>query len=139
MRWFHWTVDQFMCVYNPPNAEPLVLERMPTDEEARQGGPAAWIHTKASAGGEGWRRGVGDASQARCFHRRAVLKLLPGAAAPQALYRLAEPSRELLKGCAPDMCQVQCEGPGGEGGACMCAAATAAHRAGRRHGAAAPG
>ncbi|EFN55417.1 hypothetical protein CHLNCDRAFT_134554 [Chlorella variabilis] len=27
MRWFHWTVDQFMCVFNPPNAEPLVLER----------------------------------------------------------------------------------------------------------------
>ena len=21
MRWFHWTVDQFMSVYNPPNAE----------------------------------------------------------------------------------------------------------------------
>ena len=21
MRWFHWTVDQFMNVYNPPNAE----------------------------------------------------------------------------------------------------------------------
>ena len=29
-----------------PNAEPLVLERVPTDTEARQGGPAAWIHTK---------------------------------------------------------------------------------------------
>jgi hypothetical protein len=21
MRWFHWTVDQFLGVYNPPNAE----------------------------------------------------------------------------------------------------------------------
>ena len=21
MRWFHWSVDQFMNVYNPPNAE----------------------------------------------------------------------------------------------------------------------
>jgi hypothetical protein len=21
MRWFHWTVDQFMEVFNPPNAE----------------------------------------------------------------------------------------------------------------------
>ena len=21
MRWFHWTVEQFMEVYNPPNAE----------------------------------------------------------------------------------------------------------------------
>jgi broad specificity phosphatase PhoE len=47
MRWFHWTVDQFMGVFNPPNAEPLVLERVPTDTEARQGGPATWIHTKA--------------------------------------------------------------------------------------------
>lgn len=47
MRWFHWTVDQFMSVFNPPNAEPLVLERVPSDVEARQGGPVAWIHTKA--------------------------------------------------------------------------------------------
>lgn len=36
----------FKCLQ--PNAEPLVLERVPTDTEARQGGPAAWIHTKAS-------------------------------------------------------------------------------------------
>ena len=21
MRWFHWTVEQFLEVYNPPNAE----------------------------------------------------------------------------------------------------------------------
>ena len=25
MRWFHWTVDQFMNVYNPPNAEVSAL------------------------------------------------------------------------------------------------------------------
>ena len=25
MRWFHWTVDQFMNVYNPPNAEVSLL------------------------------------------------------------------------------------------------------------------
>lgn len=47
MRWFHWTVDQFMRVYNPPNAVPLVLERILPDESLRAGGPAAWIHTKA--------------------------------------------------------------------------------------------
>lgn len=47
MRWFHWTVDQFMNVYNPPNAEPLILERVPETSEARSGGPVAWIHTKA--------------------------------------------------------------------------------------------
>jgi len=26
MRWFHWTVDQFLKVSNPNNAEPIVLE-----------------------------------------------------------------------------------------------------------------
>ncbi|GAB4814314.1 hypothetical protein N2152v2_001360 [Parachlorella kessleri] len=47
MRWFHWTVDQFMNVFNPPNAEPIVMERITSDYESRQGGPASWIHTKA--------------------------------------------------------------------------------------------
>lgn len=47
MRWFHWTVDQFMGVYNPPNAVPLVLERVVPEESTRPGGPATWIHTKA--------------------------------------------------------------------------------------------
>lgn len=47
MRWFHWTVDQFMGVFNPPNAVPLVLERVADDEISRPGGPLAWIHTKA--------------------------------------------------------------------------------------------
>ena len=51
MRWFHWTVDQFMSVYNPPNAEPLVMERVASDWEARQDGPATWIHTKVRVGG----------------------------------------------------------------------------------------
>lgn len=47
MRWFHWTVDQFLSVYNAPNAEPLVLERVANDLEARTGGPISWIHTKS--------------------------------------------------------------------------------------------
>lgn len=47
MRWFHWTVDQFMRVYNPPNAAPVVLERVPDVEAARPDGPTTWIHTKA--------------------------------------------------------------------------------------------
>ena len=47
MRWFHWTVAQFMKVYNPPNAVPLVLERILPDASLRSGGPASWIHTKA--------------------------------------------------------------------------------------------
>ncbi len=28
--------------------QPLVLERVPHDTEARQGGPASWIHTKVT-------------------------------------------------------------------------------------------
>jgi hypothetical protein len=24
MRWFHWTVDEFLNVFNPPNCQPLV-------------------------------------------------------------------------------------------------------------------
>lgn len=47
MRWFHWTVDEFMGVFNPPNAEPLVLERIVHDDEAAPGGPVYWVHTKA--------------------------------------------------------------------------------------------
>jgi broad specificity phosphatase PhoE len=47
MRWFHWTVDQFMRVYNPPNAAPIVLERVSDETSSRANGPATWIHTKA--------------------------------------------------------------------------------------------
>ncbi|GAX79717.1 hypothetical protein CEUSTIGMA_g7158.t1 [Chlamydomonas eustigma] len=47
MRWFHWTLDQYLMVHNPPNAEPLVLERIPNDTEAKPGGAVAWMHTKA--------------------------------------------------------------------------------------------
>ena len=46
MRWLHWTVEQLLAVYNPPNAEPLVLERMVPDQLERIG---AWAHTKARA------------------------------------------------------------------------------------------
>ncbi|KAF8054608.1 phosphoglycerate mutase-like protein [Scenedesmus sp. PABB004] len=44
MRWFHWGVDQFMSVYNPPNAVPIVLEKV--DAAALEGTPAA-LHTKS--------------------------------------------------------------------------------------------
>ena len=42
MRWFHWTVDQFLNVYNPGNCEPIVLERLVPQST----GVASWIHTK---------------------------------------------------------------------------------------------
>jgi len=47
MRWFHWTVEQYLQVFNPPNAEPLILERVPDDWSARTNGSNAWVHTKA--------------------------------------------------------------------------------------------
>lgn len=46
MRWFHWTVEQFLKVYNPPNAQPIVLERITSEAESLPGGPASWLHTK---------------------------------------------------------------------------------------------
>lgn len=42
MRWFHWTVDQFLTVYNPPNAEPVILERITPHTSSN----ASWTHTK---------------------------------------------------------------------------------------------
>lgn len=136
MRWFHWTVDQFMDVFNPvsgavrgldvlleldcgavvgaglhyktdeprcrvaslsivvaahlpyaplpscclvqPNAEPLVLERVPTDTEARQGGPASWIHTKV-----GW---VGWAARLLQPQLCSVVLALPMLSAPYPLF-----------------------------------------------------
>jgi hypothetical protein len=35
-----------MNVFNPPNAEPIVMERITNEHESRQGGPVSWIHTK---------------------------------------------------------------------------------------------
>ncbi|GAX81779.1 hypothetical protein CEUSTIGMA_g9207.t1 [Chlamydomonas eustigma] len=29
MKWFHWTVDEFLEVYNPKNCDPVVLEKLP--------------------------------------------------------------------------------------------------------------
>eukprot|EP00201_Polytomella_parva_P007454 CAMPEP_0175058496 /NCGR_PEP_ID=MMETSP0052_2-20121109/11878_1 /TAXON_ID=51329 ORGANISM="Polytomella parva, Strain SAG 63-3" /NCGR_SAMPLE_ID=MMETSP0052_2 /ASSEMBLY_ACC=CAM_ASM_000194 /LENGTH=505 /DNA_ID=CAMNT_0016323879 /DNA_START=389 /DNA_END=1902 /DNA_ORIENTATION=+ len=46
MRWFHWTVEQFLSVYNPPNAEPLVLERILDPGSNNNGINNAWRHTK---------------------------------------------------------------------------------------------
>ena len=117
MRWFHWTVDQFMSVFNPPNAEPLVMERVASDWEARQDGPATWIHTKVGVGALGsvclgWvqcccMRGVpGGAPRwaavlGRCLQHTHVWP----PPVLQALYRLSPESREIIKGCTEDMCR----------------------------------
>jgi len=42
MRWFHWTVDQFLKVYNPGHCQPIILERIVPQPT----GVASWIHTK---------------------------------------------------------------------------------------------
>jgi broad specificity phosphatase PhoE len=44
MRWFHWTLDEYLLVHNPPNAEPLVLERIPSDGDH---GDQSFLHTKS--------------------------------------------------------------------------------------------
>jgi broad specificity phosphatase PhoE/uncharacterized coiled-coil protein SlyX len=49
MRWFGWSVDEVLRVFNPPNATPIVLERvdaLPGDDDGAAGG-APWIHTQA--------------------------------------------------------------------------------------------
>lgn len=32
MRWFHWTVDEFLQVYNPSNCSPVIVERLPWED-----------------------------------------------------------------------------------------------------------
>ncbi|PSC69817.1 phosphoglycerate mutase [Micractinium conductrix] len=44
-RWLHWTVEQFLAVWNPGNAEPIVLERVPDSELAPHA--VLRMHTKA--------------------------------------------------------------------------------------------
>jgi broad specificity phosphatase PhoE len=46
MRWFHWTVHQMLSVYNPPNAEPLVMERVPQGAADLLGCDPRLVHTK---------------------------------------------------------------------------------------------
>lgn len=42
MRWFHWTVDEFLSVYNPSNATPVVMKRIGLVEDGMP-----WVHTKS--------------------------------------------------------------------------------------------
>ncbi|KAK3240875.1 hypothetical protein CYMTET_49318 [Cymbomonas tetramitiformis] len=44
MRWYHWTVREFESVYNPPNATPVLLERVDITEEDAKG---KFKHTKS--------------------------------------------------------------------------------------------
>ena len=44
MRWFHWSVDQFLDVYNPPNAE-VGCTPIPCQDSGTQG-----LHVHLTAG-----------------------------------------------------------------------------------------
>lgn len=46
MRWLHWSVDEFERVYNPPNSQPIVLERRPFAELQLEGWHLGKVHTK---------------------------------------------------------------------------------------------
>jgi len=55
MNWFRWTVDECNAVYNPPNATPLVLERIAgpldfasqMDSDSDGGLNMSWVKLKA--------------------------------------------------------------------------------------------
>ena len=80
MRWFHWTVADFLECYNPPNAAPVVLER--TISPIAPDGCFDSVDNCA----------LDDPSSVRVHTK--------------ALYRLSPASRSVLKGCTEEMCYV---------------------------------
>ena len=88
------TVDQFLAVWNPPNAEPIVMERIdlaadgascpdPLQRRGSGGTGLGWVHTKASgrrAGGPaaGWRQGVRGLATGRSRQMARRLSLQAG-------------------------------------------------------------
>ena len=79
MRWFHWTVADFLQCYNPPNAAPVVLERTISPIA-----PDGCFDSVDCA--------LDDPSSVRVHTK--------------ALYRLSRSSRSVLKGCTEEMCYV---------------------------------
>ena len=79
MRWFHWTVADFLECYNQPNAAPVVLERTISPIA-----PDGCFDSVDSA--------LDDPSSVRVHTK--------------ALYRLSPASRSVLKGCTEEMCYV---------------------------------
>ena len=79
MRWFHWTVADFLECYNPPNAAPVVLERTISPIA-----PDGCFDSVDSA--------LDDPSSVRVHTK--------------ALYRRSPESRSVLKGCTEEMCYV---------------------------------
>jgi len=77
-----------MEVYNPPNAEPVVLERIPGRDLVR-----AWQQAVVGAGGA-------HSSQPPLGPKGEVDL---GFLHTKSFYRLAQPSMSILRGCTTDM------------------------------------
>lgn len=95
-------MDQFLAVWNPPNAEPIVLERIdlladgascPDPLQRRGGGGTGlgWVHTKV--GGMGWVQVQG----VNCGHSCLVLPSVGGCLAGVGKFGRAIPSGVLLR------------------------------------------
>ncbi|XRA97371.1 phosphoglycerate mutase-like protein [Pycnococcus provasolii] len=86
MRWFHLTVEEFLQVYNPNNAKPIILERdvenalcnleQKTGKFEKEDMPSHWFDADATAP---WRH-------------------------TKSLYRIRQESIEQLSGLTSDMC-----------------------------------
>lgn len=82
MRWLKWSISEFLQVYNPPNAVPIVLER--TISPIAPDG--AYDSIDGAYGGD-------DDDSVRVHTK--------------ALYRLTPESAAALKGCTEAMCQIR--------------------------------
>lgn len=81
MRWLKWSIAEFLQVYNPPNALPIVLER--TIDPVSPDGAYDSIDGLYGGGEDSVR-----------VHTKALYRLTPASAAA-------------LKGCTPEMCQIR--------------------------------
>ena len=74
MRWFGWSVDEVLRVFNPPNATPIVLERVDASSAATRDASSAAAAASASSSVSGMKpsSSVLAGSQTRCdnFPRR---------------------------------------------------------------------
>ena len=128
MRWFHWTVDEFLNVFNPPNCQPLVrslpllLHACPTRSPTSPSMPhPTLLHTLAT---------LPRASlpppcallplrrwppEVQVLERVCEKDMAEGGFSwihTKSLYRLTEESCALLKGVTPAMCSTS-EQPNG--------------------------
>ncbi|KAG1681037.1 hypothetical protein FOA52_009997 [Chlamydomonas sp. UWO 241] len=47
MKWFHWTVEELLQVYNPHNCDPIFMVKLPwEDVQVMQSNGEGWVHLK---------------------------------------------------------------------------------------------